>query len=311
MNSSVSNGSCLARVRAYCPREGGSTQRIARQILEHPQDVLPMSIVQIAGVCETSPSTVTRFCRILGYSGFKEFQLDLATTLANYSPDVEESFDKSDSPGSIIRRVFERNKQSLEDTLSLLDEKTMDRVAIALTRARRIYLLGIGGSGLVAREAAQRFMSLGLTAIAVFDPYDQVFATSNVGREDVIFGISHTGRTLSVLEGIREARRHHAHVIVVTNYPDSPLAKESHERLITSYREHRFNAAVSSSRIAQMCIFDALYFMVGSRTSEEARRLAKSAEERVQRLLRNRYSRTSVATKDRSVPSEEKMMSDE
>jgi DNA-binding MurR/RpiR family transcriptional regulator len=54
----------------------------------------------------------------------------------------------------------------------------MNQVADSLTSAQRIYFLGIGGSGLVAREAAQRFLSLGFTSIAVFEPYEQVFATS-------------------------------------------------------------------------------------------------------------------------------------
>lgn len=142
----------------------------------------------------------------------------------------------------------------------------------------------------VAREAAQRFLSLGLTALTLEDPYFQIFATATVAGGDVVIGISHTGQTASVIEGIEQARRRGAATVALTNYPRSPLAAASDFALITAYREHRVNAAVSSSRIAQMCLIDSLYFILGSWRGKPAQVLAEEAEQRTRKILRIRSS---------------------
>jgi RpiR family transcriptional regulator, repressor of rpiB and als operon len=91
--------------------------------------------------------------------------------------------------------------------------------------SRRVLFLGIGASGMVARRAAQRLLSLGLSAIAIEDPYTQIFATENVGSQDVVVRISHTGQTAAITEAIRRARRRGARTVALTNYLQSPLAK--------------------------------------------------------------------------------------
>ena len=41
-----------------------------------------MSIGELGKACGASPATVHRFCRNLGYAGYREFQLDLAAAVA-------------------------------------------------------------------------------------------------------------------------------------------------------------------------------------------------------------------------------------
>jgi len=247
-----------------------------------------MTIGRLAKMCEVNASTVSRFCVSLGYGGYKDFQLDLAASLAHEDSVTLDDFDESAPPDIIYRRVFECNRHSLAETARLIDKDALVRVAQAIESSKAALFLGIGGSGLVASEAAQRFTSLGILASAVTDPYQQIFVTGSVDKSNVVMGISHTGRTAVVIEAVQEANRRKAKTVALTNYPQSPLAVASQYQLITAFREHRINAAVSSSRIAQMCIIDALYFIVASRCSEGARRLADAAEERVQKLLRGK-----------------------
>ena len=109
----------------------------------------------------------------------------------------------------------------------------------------------------------------------------------------MVIGISHTGQTASVVEGIEQAARRRARTVALTNYPHSPLAAASQFRLITAYREHRVNAAVSSSRIAQMCVIDSLYFVLGSWSGALTKRIAHEVEERTKKLLRIKEQRRS------------------
>ncbi len=261
--------------------------KVRRFVLKAPFRARNLSIGELGKACGTSAATVFRLCRDLGYGGYKEFQLDLAASLAS-SPTVSlEDFTEGATPQAIVRRVFEYHRQSLVDTEQLLDTRVLVRVAKLIQTSRRVLLLGFGGSGSSARRAADVLLNLGYTAIAVVDPFTQIFATENTGPDDVVMGISHTGQTAMIIEGIETARRRGAHTVALTNYPRSPLALASEFQLITAFHEHRINAAVSSSITAQLCVLASLYFILGSWGGRKADRLANEAEQRAQTTLRN------------------------
>jgi len=294
------NGSCLARVRGQLSCRPKCLARIARFVLRSPKRARSMTIRNLADACDTSAATVTRFCRALGYGGYKEFQFDLVAALVETNPPHLEDFTARASPRVIFEQVFACNRQSLLETAKILDSRTLARVGRLLLAGTRVFFLGLGGSGMLARDAAQRFLSLGLTAVAIADPYDQVFVADNSRRGDVLFGISHTGQSTHVVEAIRRARRRHASTVALTNYPQSPLAKVSELHLITAFPERRINAAVSSSRIAQMCVIDSLYFIVANWRGQAAMRLAAEAEKSVRQMLRFRVTGSRSRNRNRN-----------
>ena len=279
-------GSCFARLRARIESGPSTMRKIGRFVLKSPFRARNLSIEELAEACGASAATVYRLCRDLGYDGYKEFQLDLAASLANSGGVSLEQFGEGASPQTIVRRVFEYHRQSLADTERVLDTRVLTRVAKLIQRSRRVLLLGFGGSALAARRGADMLLNLGFTAVVVVDPFTQIFATENARPNDVVVGISHTGQTASIVEAIQSARRRGARTVALTNYPQSSLAMASEFRLITAFHEHRINAAVSSSVTAQMCVLASLYFILGSWGGSKSKRLANEAEQRTRRILR-------------------------
>lgn len=286
MSSPDSNGTCLAKVRTQLRDSSPPMVQIARFVLKSSAQARNMSIGALADACGVSTASVSRFSKRLGYAGFKQFQLDLATAVAQSSAVTLEDLPQGASLESIVQRVFEYNRQSLAETVRVLDMRILTQVARRIRQSKHTFLMGVGSSALAARYGAQRLLSLGITAIALEDPYAQIFATENVGRGDVVIGISHTGQTYHVVEGISEAARHGACVVALTNYPQSPLADASTYSLITAYREHRINVAVSESIIAQLSVLDSLYFILGTWSGTRMKRIADLVEQRTQRTLR-------------------------
>ena len=70
-----------SRLDSYPP----SIRRVADTILATPQVVLELTITELAHACSTSETTVVRFCRTLGFSGFSPFKLSVAADLATES----------------------------------------------------------------------------------------------------------------------------------------------------------------------------------------------------------------------------------
>ncbi len=238
MNASANtkdlNGNCLARLRAWTKQGKGSVPAIAAFVLENPEQALNVTINEFALRSKAAVSSVSRFCTTIGYSGYKEFQLDLAASLAQQPPSLG-VFDAHAAPHDIMHYVFECNRRSIRETEKLISREVFVEVARLIHESHRVYVLGVGASGLVARQAATRFMSLGLTASALTDPYLQVFVTENLGKSDVVIGVSHTGLTRSVVESVEAARTCAARAVAITNYPQSSLAKACDFVLTTSF----------------------------------------------------------------------------
>ena len=174
----------------------------------------------------------------------------------------------------------------LADTEALLDSESLVTVAKSIMTARRLCVIGIGGSGLVAKSGAFRLASLGITVLAITDPYEGLLTLSSTTPKDVVIGISHTGRSAIVLELMKLAREKGALAVGITNYSDSTLARNSDFRLLTSFRERRINAAVSSSSIAQLSVLDAIYFLIAYFQGPKAERLVLEIEKAAENILR-------------------------
>src|SRR5947209_18821878 len=99
------SGACPSRIRAGIQQGSEATIRIGRVVLRTPLRARSMSIDALAKTCGTCPATVHRFCRDLGYDGYKEFQLDLAAAVAQDDGMTLGDFREGTSPKTIVRRV--------------------------------------------------------------------------------------------------------------------------------------------------------------------------------------------------------------
>src|SRR6059058_4714701 len=68
----------LIRIRSLLPEFTGALQRVAEQVLTDPAAASRATIVELAERSGTSPATVTRFCRALGFDGYADLRLSIA-----------------------------------------------------------------------------------------------------------------------------------------------------------------------------------------------------------------------------------------
>ena len=89
-----------------------------------------------------------------------------------------------------------------------------------------------------------------------------------LGKADIAIGISHSGTTISTVEAIKLAKKNEATTVGISNYNKSPLEENSTFLLCTSFPENGVKSAALSSRIAQLCIIDALYLLVANQKDD-------------------------------------------
>lgn len=107
-------------------------------------------------------------------------------------------------------------------TLALVDEEDARSLAEAILSAERVYLAGLGRSGLVASCFAMRLVHLGFTAHVVGEA-----TAPGLGKGDLLLAASGSGGTKTVLAWADAAKDRGARVAVVTADVGSPLAERA------------------------------------------------------------------------------------
>lgn len=281
----ASTGSCILRIRSHYQALNPSQRQLADLVLSQRETALDLDVTRLSKQAGVSAATVTRFCHRIGFAGFREFKIALAQEMVSV-PLVFEDFDPADDDTTRVNKVFAAYIQSLIDTRAIVSVPHVLTVVDRITTSECVYLYGIGSSGLMAVEASHRLALLGIPCRAHTDPYEQIISASLSQKRVVAIGFSHSGTSRNTVEAIRIAREHGAFAVAITNYADSPLAREADVSLLTSLHEKRIHVATLTSRVAQLTLIDCLYILLASRGLDRFREATSSVEAELSRILR-------------------------
>src|SRR5512137_1549795 len=111
--------------------------------------------------------------------------------------------------------------KGIQATLSENVENT-DQFVDMILAARKVFLYGVGRSGLIAKAFAIRLVQLGLEVFFVGETVTPIVEEGNV-----VVIVSYTGETMSAIQTANIVRRVGARVITITASPHSKLAGAS------------------------------------------------------------------------------------
>lgn len=125
--------------------------------------------------------------------------------------------------------------KEIETVLGHVAEEQLLRLAAELQKAKRIFIIGEGRSGLMAKSFAMRLMHLGATVYVVGETI-----TPAIAKGDHLVAVSGSGTTKSVVWTAEKTQQLGCKVIAVTTNPESPLAAVAaqilHVPAATKYR---------------------------------------------------------------------------
>ena len=257
-NLTASTPKCLMAISKAYGNLSSKKRAIADYVVENPEKTLRGSITRMAKDCGCNPSTIVRFCREVGYKGFPEMKIDLASDLSGPLKQFNGRIRKEDGFSKIKSELLGIYFSSLNETFSKLDEEDVRKAASLIMKAQRIALSGVGASGAIASEAQAKFMRIGRLASYHADPHYQKIASSLLDQRDVLVAISFSGETRDVLSSVEIARAKGVPVLAITGNGNSKLAELADVKLISVSFEDKFRLTAMSSRIAQSAIIDLL-----------------------------------------------------
>jgi DNA-binding MurR/RpiR family transcriptional regulator len=252
----------IVKIKALYHSLPKAEKSVADCILADPPAAPQKSVHDFASQSGVSVASVSRFARTLGFGDFRSFNLELARETTVPLTGLYQAITPDDTDKEIVRKVFVGTIKSLEDTLRVLTVPDLVKAAKAISSCRRLLFFGIGGSGVVATDAAVRFGYLDFQAEAHTDASLVLLQAMRAGKGDVVVGISHSGRSAITVRGLKISKQRGALTIGISNYLRSPLRDASALFFCTSFPESRVKVAALSSRTDQICLLDALRLLV-------------------------------------------------
>ncbi|MER7586420.1 MurR/RpiR family transcriptional regulator [Micromonospora sp. NPDC127501] len=267
------SGGLLVRLRMEGPTMPEALAKIAEAILDDPETAAHASIVDLAERSGTSTATVTRFSRALGFKGYANLRVAVATETgraeqARWETDISGDIAPEDPIGGVLDVITAADTRAIQATASGLDTTAVERVAAAIATAGRVEIFGLGSSGTAGSEMAFRLERIRVPVRYRADTHTALTNAALLGPGDVAISLSHSGRTREAIEMLAEAADHGALTVAVTSYARSPLAEVADVVFTTSVHETTFRLAALSALHSQLLILDLIYVAVAQRTYE-------------------------------------------
>jgi RpiR family carbohydrate utilization transcriptional regulator len=250
--------SILMRIRHLGDGLPPTARRIATYIAEHADEVIRMSITEVAEQTGASEGSIVGLCRRLGASGFQELKILLARDLVEPMRMIHEDLHPSDSVTDVAEHVFAAHIASLEETQKLLAQKALARAVEIVRASRRVEVYGIGSAAPIAQDLGYRLLQLGYDAKPVTDSHIQAVSAAMADSGTAVVTVSHSGSTRETVLATELAKKAGARTIGITRMGKSPLARHCDVVLHTIANETRYRPEAMSSRVAQLAIIDTL-----------------------------------------------------
>ncbi|MGF6721853.1 RpiR family carbohydrate utilization transcriptional regulator [Paraburkholderia sp. GAS41] len=265
----------IPHIRGALAQLRPAERKVADMVLSDVDFAMRASITELAQRAEVSEPSVTRFCRAVGANGLRDFKMQLAQSVAGGLPYASTAVARDDDIQTLLDKVGEAAVEAITHARRALDPVVVETAIAALAGARRVYFFGVGsGSGLVAQDAALRFLRLDIAASAFTDGHLQRLYAGLLDPGDVAFAISHSGRSVEVNESIQIAKERGATTIALTNV-GSRLAWLVDVPLLLRVPSAIDPNTPGVSRLVHLCIMDALAIGValklGPKTLEKMR----------------------------------------
>lgn len=143
---------------------------VVNYLLDHPRDLLSMSISDLALASFTSTSTIVRLCKKAGTRGFSDFKYlyisEYPQMLQLHETNEEIPFSKETNIDEIIHRLPAIYTKTIDYTRGYLDRSTLLRCVNLIQNAQHVGIYGTGANFSLAMTYQYKFLDIGIQAMA-------------------------------------------------------------------------------------------------------------------------------------------------
>ena len=222
-----------------------SEQIFIQYILDHPYDVIQLSLQQLAKTSYVSISTIYRVMEKLDINGLNQLKLQISESLKNNkdSKDIDYNypFQKTDTHHQIMTQMLSLYEQTLK-------------------KANNIYIFPSIGNYFMAESFQQSMLEIGVKVDVIKEAYYQHWNVQLCKEDDIVMLISYAGRTPQIKNIVQELNQKNIPIILISSTIHTPIDQFAKYHLyFSSYEDSEEKIASFSSRISLQYLLDCIY----------------------------------------------------
>ena len=242
------------------PSLNKTSKLIADSYFKEPRNFLNKNLQELGVITKTSGASVIRFCKNLGFKGFKDFQIACAQEIPNKQDNVVDTIiNENDDPTSILYKLQISLGKNIVDIGKTINHTCLNSATKLMQAAPKVYIAGEGASGLAAQDLFYKLIRSGKNVNYVQSSHIAMEQTANIEENDVLIIFSYSGLTQEPLLMAEQAQKNHAKIIAVTRSQDSPLTKMANTIIALPSNEKLLRYGAINSLFAEIFVSSLLY----------------------------------------------------
>lgn len=173
--------------------------------------------------------------------------------------------------GDVLESVLNSDISKIRSTLETVSHADFDSAVEALMHARKIYIIGMRSSAILASFLAFnfRFMFEHVSLVQTTSGSEVFEQLLRVSEDDAVIAISFPRYSKRIINAVEFASSQHAKIIAITDSEASPIAPYAGSRLFAKSDM----ASFGDSLVAPLSIVDALIVAISRRKQRELERV--------------------------------------
>lgn len=255
--------SCLSKIKHAYESFNASQRSIGDYICQNPTAVVHMSVQELAYATNTSPSTIVRFAKKIGYDGYPSLKIELATDTANPEENLLDDHPSLNHTFvNFLKQEQHAYLNTVNKTFELINSHALEQVVNLALNARRIYLVGIGASSYICNDLMVKLSRIDAPVIFYEDSHVQLANSIHLNSDDLLIAISYRGNTKEVNIIVEQAVSKSIRTVAITQNNGSILSGLADIVLPVPSEENEFRLGAITSRNATQIITDLIYLGV-------------------------------------------------
>ena len=275
----------VLRIKEEYSKLTKSEQRVADYFITNYKEAINESTQSIALITNTSPATVIRFVKTMKFEGIQQLKLALA---ADIDSDRKYICDEIIHQKDGLEEIIEKNKRnivnSIEKLYALMDMDLMKKAIDAIDSARKIYLFGVGASGIVCYDINYKLSRIGKDVVFNNDIHLQLVNLNFIKKEDTCVCISYSGNTRETVLVAEIAKKAGAKTVGICCYGKNELSNICDITLRVPQDERELRLGAISSRNTTLTLLDMIYLAITHRHYPDVLQDIESTRDLIKKL---------------------------
>ena len=240
----------------------------------HIDEVIHMSIQELAKHTYSSNSTIIRICKKLGMAGFKDLKYALLKELEagkylKKEVDYSVPFHQNESIDMIIENMSSLHKNTIDVINSCLDRNVLVQMSDVILNSQHVFIAAMGDSKISSMGFMNKLVKIGVYCILMTDFNEELSFSKNIQSHDCVIFISYRGNTPKANQCLRAVKRTGCQIIAITSNEESYICKYGHYSIVIPPKENETKITTFYSQIAFTYILNILYSIIFSKMKDQ------------------------------------------